>query len=94
MEMAQVFYFPSMLIKWHLAEVMAKYRIQTKELAAKTGIQPSSISNLKSKEVMPKIDGHRLGAIVSALNACLEDHNNPCRITVTDLISWDDNDAA
>ena len=92
--MTDIHYFSPMLIRWHLAEIMDKYKIQTSEMATKTGIQPSSISHLRSKTVMPRVDGHRLGTIVTALNACLEDRHNPIRITLLDLISCDDTDAA
>lgn len=48
------------LIRWRLSEVMARHRVQAKDLAAFLNISDNAISNLRKAEVMPRIDGNRL----------------------------------
>ncbi|PSB64049.1 hypothetical protein C7B79_11445 [Chroococcidiopsis cubana CCALA 043] len=55
------------LIRWRLNEVMARYGIRAKELAAEMDISPSAISNLR-KRSMPRLTEETLNNLCKALN--------------------------
>ncbi|ODH03095.1 hypothetical protein A4S05_21110 [Nostoc sp. KVJ20] len=56
------------LIIWKLREVMARYKIKSKELAAELGVHPNSVTNLRKAETMPRLDGEALDNLCNALN--------------------------
>jgi putative transcriptional regulator len=51
------------LIRWKLSEVMARHRVQAKDLADYLGVSDNAVSSLRKAEVMPRIDGNRLEQI-------------------------------
>ncbi|WP_218082289.1 helix-turn-helix domain-containing protein [Anthocerotibacter panamensis] len=55
------------LIKWRLAEVMARQRMGGRELAKALGLHETSVSRLRNAETMPRIDGEQLNALCRAL---------------------------
>jgi DNA-binding Xre family transcriptional regulator len=56
------------MIKWKLRSLMAKQNIKTQDLAAQLKCNPTTISNLKKADTMPRLDGDRISAIFAALN--------------------------
>ncbi|MEH1808419.1 helix-turn-helix domain-containing protein [Nostoc sp.] len=59
---------PATAIKWNLAYLMLDRNIKTGELAAITGLHPSTISKLKAYREMPKrLDRETLNLLCNAL---------------------------
>ena len=72
------------LIKWRLNEVMARYGIRAKDLAAEMQITLNSASNLRGRS-MPRLSEETLNNLLNALNK-LKDEDG--MITPNDLISY------
>lgn len=58
---------PQTVIKWKLAEVMARYKISGTTLAKSLGVGTNAISNLKNATTMPRINGDRLNELCSQI---------------------------
>lgn len=71
------------MIKWHLREVMARYRIKGVDLAEEMGMSTNSISNLRKADSLPRIDGHTLNSLCMSLRRL-----SRVDITPTDLIEF------
>lgn len=56
------------VIRWKLAEIMARHRIKGKDLADSLSISGNAVSSLKNSQSMPKIDGERLNQICNSLS--------------------------
>ena len=56
------------MIRWRLAVVMAERNISNKELAALTGMHPTSISKIKTRRRLTRIDEDTLNLLCEALN--------------------------
>ncbi|HAX75889.1 MAG TPA: transcriptional regulator [Cyanobacteria bacterium UBA11372] len=56
------------MINWRLAVVMAERNISNKELALRTGMNPRSISRLKTRRRLTRIDEETLNLLCEALN--------------------------
>ena len=56
------------MIRWKLAVVMAERNISNKELALRTGMNPRSISRLKTRRRLTRIDEDTLNLLCEALN--------------------------
>ena len=56
------------MIHWRLAVVMAERNISNKELALRTGMNPRSISRLKTRRHLTRIDQETLNLLCEALN--------------------------
>ncbi|HAZ46470.1 MAG TPA: transcriptional regulator [Cyanobacteria bacterium UBA11369] len=56
------------MINWRLAVVMAERNISNKELALRTGMNPRSISRLKTRRHLTRIDQETLNLLCEALN--------------------------
>ena len=56
------------MIRWKLAVVMADRNISNKELAAKVGMHPTSVSKIKTRRRLTRIDESTLDALCKALN--------------------------
>ncbi|MFB2979267.1 helix-turn-helix domain-containing protein [Microseira sp. BLCC-F43] len=56
------------MINWRLAVVMAERNISNKELALRTGMNPRSISRLKTRRRLTRIDEETLNLLCDALN--------------------------
>ncbi|MCT7981575.1 helix-turn-helix domain-containing protein [Laspinema olomoucense] len=74
--------------RWRLNEVLARYRVGTGELADQLGYVPQSVSKLKAKDTMPRIDGDTLAAICTAINKILREKGISDTITPGDLIEY------
>jgi putative transcriptional regulator len=55
------------VIRWKLAIVMAERHISNKELAVLTGMHPTSLSKLKNRLRLTRIDEATLNALCQAL---------------------------
>ncbi|HAZ46472.1 MAG TPA: transcriptional regulator [Cyanobacteria bacterium UBA11369] len=56
------------MIRWRLAVVMAERNISNKELAALTGMHPTSISKIKTRRRLTRIDEDTLNTLCEALS--------------------------
>ena len=56
------------MIRWKLAVVMADRNISNKELAARVGMHPTSVSKIKTRRRLTRIDESTLDALCKALN--------------------------
>ena len=56
------------MINWRLAVVMAERNISNKELALRTGMNPRSISRLKTRRRLTRIDEDTLNTLCEALS--------------------------
>lgn len=74
--------------RWRLNELMARYRIGTNELAEELGYLPGSISKLKSRDDMPRIDGETLANLCDAMNRIIHARGITEVVTPGDLIEY------
>lgn len=56
------------MIRWKLAVVMAERNISNKELAQLIGLHATSVSRLKTRRRLTRIDEDTLNALCKALN--------------------------
>jgi putative transcriptional regulator len=56
------------VIRWKLAVVMAERDISNKELAVLIGMHPTSVSKIKTRRRLTRIDEATLSALCKALN--------------------------
>ncbi|MBE9183502.1 helix-turn-helix transcriptional regulator [Microcoleus sp. LEGE 07076] len=56
------------MIRWKLAVVMADRNISNKELAVLIGMHPTSVSKIKTRRRLTRIDETTLSALCRALN--------------------------
>ncbi len=56
------------VIRWKLAVVMAERNISNKELAQLIGLHTTSVSRLKTRRRLTRIDEETLNALCKALN--------------------------
>jgi putative transcriptional regulator len=56
------------VIRWKLAVVMAERNISNKELATRVGMHPTSVSKIKTRRRLTRIDETTLDALCKALN--------------------------
>ncbi|MEM9264562.1 MAG: helix-turn-helix transcriptional regulator [Cyanobacteria bacterium P01_F01_bin.13] len=56
------------MIQWRLRHVMADRQMTNKTLADLMGVHATSISNMKRRDDMPRIDGATLNGLCNALN--------------------------
>ena len=82
---------PQTLIKWRLAEVMARYRIKGSDLAEYMGVSDNAISKLKKAKTLPRLGGERLNLLCNGLNKLAQDKEG--EITPADLIDYSIDDA-
>jgi len=73
------------LIRWRLAEVMARHKVSSKDLALELDISSNAVGNLKSADTMPRIDGKRLEQICDAISKLSRISE---RVSPHDLLEW------
>ncbi len=56
------------MIQWRLRQVMADRNITNRALAGQVGLHETSVSKLKQRDDMPRIDGGLLDRLCFALN--------------------------
>lgn len=71
-------------VGWKLREVMARRKITNKALADELGIHQTTVSRLKTQDVLPEIGGSMLGQIIDAINNLSKDSYGACDLS--DLI--------
>lgn len=57
-----------MVIRWKLAVVMAERNVSNKQLAALTGMHYTTISKLKTRRQLTRVDQETLNALCKALS--------------------------
>ncbi len=55
-------------VRWKLREVMARRKITNKALADELKVHPTSISRLKTQDVLPEIGGDVLCQLINGIN--------------------------
>jgi len=55
------------MIKWRLRQVMADRNMTNRALAEALGVHETSISNMKRRDTMPRVDGDMLDGLCKAL---------------------------
>jgi putative transcriptional regulator len=68
-------------VRWKLREVMAKRRIANKTLASELQVHPTSISRLRSQDVLPEIGGEALCHLINAINKLSVDEYGACSLS-------------
>lgn len=82
-------------LRWRLNEVMARHFIRVDYLAERVGISAQSLSNLKNRVDMPRIDGERLCKLCDELTLMARETEPDVIISPHDLIEYvSDNEAA
>ncbi|WP_370623452.1 helix-turn-helix domain-containing protein [cf. Phormidesmis sp. LEGE 11477] len=56
------------MIQWRLRQVMADRNITNRALAGQIGLHETSVSKLKQRDDMPRVDGGLLDRLCLALN--------------------------
>lgn len=56
------------VVRWKLREVMARRRITNKALADELNAHPTSISRIKTQDILPEIGGEALGRLIDGIN--------------------------
>lgn len=74
------------MIKWHLGEVMARYRIKGTDVALVMNVSNNAISHYRKATTLPQINGARLNDLLNALNA-LKSPDEPM-IGIEDLMEY------
>jgi putative transcriptional regulator len=72
------------LVLWKLREAMARRKITNKALADELSVHPTSISRLKTQDVLPEIGGEVLGQLIDAIDKLSAEKYGHC--TLTELI--------
>ena len=72
------------IVRWKLREVMARRRITNKALAIELDVHPTSISRLRTQDVLPEIGGEVLGRLIDGINKLTVEGYGDC--TLEELI--------
>ncbi len=57
----------SLMIRWKLKEVMARYDITGVDLAKELGVNEAAVSNLRNSKTIPRIGGAKIQNLCKAL---------------------------
>ncbi|MBR8839756.1 MAG: helix-turn-helix transcriptional regulator [Stigonema ocellatum SAG 48.90 = DSM 106950] len=71
-------------VRWKLREVMARRKITNKALADELKVHPTSISRLKTQDMLPEIGGEVLGQLIDAIDNLSAEKYGYC--TLSELI--------
>lgn len=55
-------------VRWKLKEAMVRRKITNRALASELQVHPTSISRLKTQDVLPEIGGEALRSLINAIN--------------------------
>ncbi|MUG92831.1 helix-turn-helix domain-containing protein [Scytonema sp. UIC 10036] len=69
---------------WKLREVMARRKITNKALADEMKVHPTTISRLKTQDVLPEIGGETLCQLINAINKLSVEGYGSC--TLSELV--------
>jgi putative transcriptional regulator len=70
------------MIRWKLAELMARHGIKPKDLASEMGCTRDAVSNLR-KRTMPRLSGNTLNSLIKSLKALSGEE-----VTFDDLLEY------
>jgi putative transcriptional regulator len=79
-------------VAWKLRQVLADRKITNKALAGKLGVHPTSISRLKSQDVLPAIGGDEIEKIRLAITELSQPDLGGC--TLSELIKLEEDNAS
>lgn len=68
-------------VQWKLREVMARRKITNKTLASELQVHPTSISRLKTQDVLPEIGSETLCHLINAINKLSSDAFGTCTLS-------------
>lgn len=68
-------------VRWKLREVMAHRKVTNKSLADELGIHQTTVSRLKTQDVLPEIGGVMLGHMIDAINKLSKDNYGTCDLS-------------
>ncbi len=75
------------IVRWKLREVMARRRITNKALALELDVHPTSISRLRTQDVLPEIGGEVLGRLIDGINKLTVEGYGDCTLEeLTELV--------
>lgn len=78
------------VVLWKLREVMVRRKIINKALADELNVHPTSISRLKTQNVLPEIGGEVLGQLIDAIDKLSAEKYGCCTLTeLVELVSDD-----
>jgi putative transcriptional regulator len=77
-------------VSWKMRECMARRRIKNSALADLVGIHTTSISRLKSQDLLPEIGNERIEQIRKAIENLSAAQYGPC--SMSELIEVSDDD--
>ena len=61
------------VIRWKLRQLMADRQVTNRALADALGIHETSVSNMKRRDDMPRVDGETLNILCNTLNCTPSD---------------------
>lgn len=71
-------------VRWKLRQVLADRKVTNKALADKLGVHPTSVSRLKSQDILPAIGGNEIEKIRVALTELSQEKFGIC--TLSELV--------
>ena len=78
-------------VRWKLREVMARRKITNKALSDELRVHPTSISRLKTQDVLPEIGGETLRQLINAINKLSIEGYSSCTLPeLIELVPSDD----
>ncbi|NEP56833.1 MAG: helix-turn-helix domain-containing protein [Symploca sp. SIO2G7] len=77
------------LIKWKLAELMAKHRVTGRELSKVIGRTESAITKLKGAKELPRLSGNDLEKLLLGIERLADEDTLTRPLTITDLVEWE-----
>ncbi|NET08270.1 MAG: helix-turn-helix domain-containing protein [Merismopedia sp. SIO2A8] len=77
------------MMKWKLAELMARHRVTGRDLAKKIGKHENSITRLKGETSMPKISGEDLETLLLGIEELAEESTKNRPLQLSDLLEWE-----
>ena len=77
------------LIKWKLAELMARHKVTGRDLAQRLGKNESSITRLRGAVKLPKLSGDDLEKLLLAIEQLADQETLTRPLRIEDLVEWD-----
>lgn len=75
-------------VSWKLRQVLADRKLTNKALADKLGIHPTSVSRLKSQDILPAIGGDEIEKIRVAIAQLSQEKYGTC--TLSELVKLEE----
>lgn len=74
--------------RWKLRELMSRHKIKNRDLAVLMGKHVTSISRLKSADLMPRMNGEEFDELCDCLTLALKDIGVDRVVTHSDLLEY------